>query len=273
MSIPDDAAVPRSSSEPAPSKSTTKSSSKPRGSTASVNAPRASETVSTGNTRTPPPRSRRGAPATRTRPDDVADAAVVAAAVDTAGPKPAPGSSDVFDWDGSGKASTGSTTRAPEISAASVTAAIAAEPLDDVDTGLADTSVGKAAKPKKARKQERRFRQTVQRIDLWSVTKMALCFYASAMAVVVVAMIALWGVADSAGIIDNVESFIGDLFSADDFHFVSGAVLRGGVLVSIVLVALLVAFTVIAASFYNIFAELFGGIEIVIREEEHPPKR
>ena len=93
------------------------------------------------------------------------------------------------------------------------------------------------------------------------------------MAVVVVAMIALWAVADSAGIIDNVESFIGDLFSSDDFHFVSGAVLRGGVLVAIVLVALLVAFTIIAASFYNIFAELFGGVEITIREEEHPPKR
>ena len=93
------------------------------------------------------------------------------------------------------------------------------------------------------------------------------------MAVVVVTLIALWAVADSAGIIDNVEKFLGDLFSADDFHFVSGAVLRGGVLVAIVLVALMVAFTIIAASFYNIFAELFGGVEITIREEEHPPKR
>jgi hypothetical protein len=35
----------------------------------------------------------------------------------------------------------------------------------------------------------------------------------------------------------------------------------------------MVVFTIIAASFYNIFAELFGGIEITIREEEHPPKR
>jgi hypothetical protein len=80
-------------------------------------------------------------------------------------------------------------------------------------------------------------------------------------------------VADSAGIIDNVEKFIGDLFSAKDFHFVSDQVLRGAVLVSIVLVALMVVFTIIAASFYNIFAELFGGIEITIREEEQPPKR
>ena len=95
---------------------------------------------------------------------------------------------------------------------------------------------------------------------------MALCFYISAMAVVVVALIALWAVADSAGIIDNVEKFIGDLFSADDFHFVSDQVLRGAVLVSIVLVALMVVFTIIAASFYNIFAELFGG------DRDHHPR-
>ena len=90
------------------------------------------------------------------------------------------------------------------------------------------------------------------------------------MAVVVVTLIALWAVADSAGIIDNVEKFLGDLFSADDFQLYIRRGVRGGVLVTIVLVALMVAFTIIAASFYNIFAELFGGVEITIREEEHP---
>ena len=35
----------------------------------------------------------------------------------------------------------------------------------------------------------------------------------------------------------------------------------------LVIVALQVVITVIAASFYNIFAELFGGLEIVVREE------
>ncbi|MFM8304555.1 MAG: DUF3566 domain-containing protein [Actinomycetota bacterium] len=124
-----------------------------------------------------------------------------------------------------------------------------------------------------AKRQERRFRQTIQKFDLWSVTKLALCFYVSVMGVIVVSLVALWVVADSAGIIDNVENFIGDLFSSDDFSFVSGQVLRGAVLVGVVLVALMVAFTVIAASFYNIFAELFGGVEIVIREEEQPLKR
>ncbi len=135
------------------------------------------------------------------------------------------------------------------------------------------TPATRPAKTRAAKRPERRFRQTIQKVDLWSVTKIALCFYISAMGVFVVSLVALWVVADSAGIIDNVENFIGDLFSSENFHFVSGQVLRGAVLVGVVLVALMVAFTIIAASFYNIFAELFGGVEIVIREEEQPPKR
>ena len=110
------------------------------------------------------------------------------------------------------------------------------------------------------------------KVDLWSVTKLALCFYISAMFVSMVAMIALWMIADAAGIIKSVEEFLGDLLSAKDFKFLSGEVLRGTILVGLVLVVLQVVITVIAASFYNIFAELFGGLEITIKEEESPPR-
>jgi hypothetical protein len=261
MSIPD------SGAEPLDADRSETSSISERG--ASVSAPPASDasTGSTSSTRTPPPRTRRGAPTTTGRsrsPEPNGEGG----ASRSSGPKPTPASAKVFNWDDDGVASA---------SAASATAAITAAtvaPIDEPEEALPARALKQPqATPNKARKQERRFRQTVQRIDLWSVTKMALCFYISAMAVVVVALIALWAVADSAGIIDNVEKFIGDLFSAKDFHFVSDQVLRGAVLVAIVLVALMVVFTIIAASFYNIFAELFGGIEITIREEEQPPKR
>lgn len=115
---------------------------------------------------------------------------------------------------------------------------------------------------------ERRYRQTLVKVDLWSVTKLSLCFYLSAMFVTIVAMIALWLIADAAGIIKNVEEFFGDLLSAKNFKFLSGEVLRGTILVSLVVVALQVVITVIAASFYNVFSELFGGLEIVVKEED-----
>ncbi len=120
------------------------------------------------------------------------------------------------------------------------------------------TSVGRS---------DRQYRQTVTKVDLWSVTKLSLCFYLSAMIVTVVAFVALWVIADAAGIIHSVEKFLGDLLSAKNFHFLSGTVLRGAILIGLVVVALQVVITVIAASFYNIFAELFGGVEITVKEE------
>jgi hypothetical protein len=114
---------------------------------------------------------------------------------------------------------------------------------------------------------DRTYRQTITKVDLWSVTKLSLCFYLSAMFVTVVAFVALWVIADAAGIIHSVEKFLGDLLSAKNFHFLSATVLRGGILIGLVVVALQVVITVIAASFYNIFAELFGGVEVTVKEE------
>jgi hypothetical protein len=118
----------------------------------------------------------------------------------------------------------------------------------------------------------RRFRQTIVRVDLWTVTKLSLCFYVSAMFVTLVAAVALWAIADAAGIIGSVEKFLGDLLSAKDFTFLSAEVLRGAILIALVIVALLVVITVVAASFFNIFAELFGGLEMTIKEEEQQPR-
>jgi len=134
----------------------------------------------------------------------------------------------------------------------------------------------KSSRPPKAARRApappRRFRQTIVRVDLWTVTKLSLCFYVSAMFVTLVAMVALWAIADAAGIIGSVEKFLGDLLSAKDFTFLSAQVLRGAILVALVIVALLVVITVVAASFFNIFAELFGGLEMTIKEEEQPSR-
>jgi hypothetical protein len=129
-----------------------------------------------------------------------------------------------------------------------------------------------APRPTLAPRTERRYRQTVVKVDLWSVTKLSLCFYLSAMFVTIVALVALWIIADAAGIVRSVEKFFGDLLSAKDFTFLSGEVLRGTILISLVIVALQVVVTVIAASFYNIFSELFGGLEITVKEEDASPR-
>jgi hypothetical protein len=115
---------------------------------------------------------------------------------------------------------------------------------------------------------DRRYRQTVHRVDLWSVLKISVCFYICSMAVLMVALVSLWVIADAAGVIHSVEKFFGDLLQTKDFSFLDTEILRGALLVSAVLVVLLIVLTVIAAAFYNLFAELFGGIELTISEDE-----
>ena len=77
----------------------------------------------------------------------------------------------------------------------------------------------------------RRYRQTIHRVDLWTVLKMSVCFYICGMAVTMVAIIALWVIGDAAGVINSVEDFLGDLLQTEDFTFLDAEILRGTVLV------------------------------------------
>ena len=113
----------------------------------------------------------------------------------------------------------------------------------------------------------RRHRMVVRRLDLWSVLKISLCFYLAGLAVTMVAGVVLWAISSSLGVVNNVENFMGDLLSAKDFKFLSAQILEGATLVGLVIVILLVIITLVAAAFYNLFAELIGGIEITVEDE------
>ena len=113
----------------------------------------------------------------------------------------------------------------------------------DNGAGAPTTSARATPSPAKARPApaaalapiaERRYRQTINRVDLWSVLKVAVCFYICSMAVLMVALVALWVIGDAAGVIGNVERFLGDLLQTKDFTFLDGEILprraahRGG---------------------------------------------
>jgi hypothetical protein len=115
---------------------------------------------------------------------------------------------------------------------------------------------------------ERRYRQTVRSIDIWSVLKIALCFYLCALIMILFTGVVLWWLASALGAVHNIEKFIGDLVSDKKFHFLSWQVLRGATIVGLVIVCILVIITVLAAAFYNLFSELIGGLEVTVVEHE-----
>lgn len=127
--------------------------------------------------------------------------------------------------------------------------------------------------PAAARPPVRRVRHKLRRIDLWSVLKISLCFYTAAMLIMLLTGVVLWWIADAAGIRAKVEKNIASLFSAPDYRIVPGLVLEGAALIGLVIVALLVILTVVGAALYNVFSDLFGGVEFTTIEEEAPARR
>ncbi len=115
---------------------------------------------------------------------------------------------------------------------------------------------------------ERRYVQTIRSVDLWSVLKVAICFYLCALIVLLVAGMMLWWIASAAGVVGNVEKFVGDLVDNKDFHFLSWQVLRASTLIGLVIVCILTVLSVLAAAFYNLFSELLGGVEVTVVEQE-----
>jgi Transmembrane domain of unknown function (DUF3566) len=115
---------------------------------------------------------------------------------------------------------------------------------------------------------ERRYVQTIRAVDLWSVLKVSICFYIAALIVMLVSGTILWWMASAAGLISNIEDFIGELVDNNDFRLLSWQVLRAATLIGLVVVCVLTVLSVLAAAFYNLFAELLGGVEVTVVEQE-----
>jgi hypothetical protein len=129
---------------------------------------------------------------------------------------------------------------------------------------------GKAARSKEPTPaaRHRRVRRVVRKVDAWTVLKVSVLFYASLLVVWLVAGVVLWLAASVTGVMDNIDKFIAKLFALQSFHFSVVQVLRGSVLGGIVLVVLGACINVVAAVLYNLIADVVGGVEISVLEEE-----
>src|SRR2546421_12537578 len=68
-------------------------------------------------------------------------------------------------------------------------------------------TVGTAA----ARKGGRRARLTVKRIDPWSTLKFSFVYSLAGLVVLLVAVVALYGIVDAMGVLDSIRSFLRDV--------------------------------------------------------------
>jgi uncharacterized membrane protein YagU involved in acid resistance len=107
----------------------------------------------------------------------------------------------------------------------------------------------------------------VKRLDPWSVLKVSLLFYLSLFLILLVAMVLLWGAANSVGAVSNIESFM-DSIGFTDFTFQAPQLLRGAALGGAVLVVAGTFGNVVMAVLYNLISEVVGGFRITLGEDE-----
>lgn len=126
------------------------------------------------------------------------------------------------------------------------------------------------SKPTPAHRQgsvERRYHQTIRRIDLWSVLKVSVCFNLCALVVMLTSGIILWYGADTVGAIGSIEKNLQSALDDKTFKFLPGEILRAATLLGLVFVCLATVMAVLATAFYNLFSDIVGGVEITVSEE------
>jgi hypothetical protein len=109
---------------------------------------------------------------------------------------------------------------------------------------------------------------TLRTINVRSVVRVSVVLYACFVLVFVVAWLILWTVAGVLGVTNNVEDFVAKLFALDSFSFSLIAQAIAIVIGGPVIVALGTGANALGATFYNLIAELTGGIQIEVEDDE-----
>jgi Transmembrane domain of unknown function (DUF3566) len=113
----------------------------------------------------------------------------------------------------------------------------------------------------------RRVKRIVRRVELWSVLKLALIFFLCMYVVGLLTVAVLWGFANSAGLVDNFESFANEV-GWENWQFDGEEMFRQAAVIGGVLVVAATLMTVLATALLNVISELTGGIRLVVIEED-----
>jgi hypothetical protein len=132
--------------------------------------------------------------------------------------------------------------------------------------------ITRAAQPARRpdRMQARKTHRLVRHIEPWSVLKISLIFFFCIWVILLTAAVLLWQVASSSGIIDNIESFIEEIFALEkgSFAFEAGQMFRAYAVGGLVMVVAATGFTVLLAVLFNLISDLTGGVRVTVVEEE-----
>jgi hypothetical protein len=116
------------------------------------------------------------------------------------------------------------------------------------------------------RPRARQARVVIRKVGPWSVLKFSFLFYLCVMAVILGALVILYGVLDAIGALDSVTRLIRDLFADQSFEIHGDWLFSRGILIGFAMVVLWSLINVFVAFLYNLISDIVGGIEVTLSE-------
>ena len=128
----------------------------------------------------------------------------------------------------------------------------------------AATTDGKRAwrKPKASRQA----RVVIRKVRPWSVLKVSFFFYLCVWAVILGAMVILYGVLAAIGALDSVTKLIRELFADKTFVINGDWLFSRGITIALGMVVLWTLINVFVALLYNLISDIVGGVEVTLSE-------
>lgn len=113
----------------------------------------------------------------------------------------------------------------------------------------------------------RRVTRVIRDVDPWSVFKVGLVFHLVLYLVVIVAAVLLWSVASATGTVDNIERFM-ESFGWESFSFNGWQLFKSLMVLGLMFAVLLTGMWVLAVTVFNLIADLVGGVQVTVLEQE-----
>ncbi len=107
-------------------------------------------------------------------------------------------------------------------------------------------------------------RRRLTGVDAGSIFKLSLVFYLGILITVLVGTSVLWFLLTATGVIENFESFLGELLGYEDFEFVFSRIIVVFVLVGLVGVVISSLATALFAMIYNRATRFTGGLGVTV---------
>ena len=123
------------------------------------------------------------------------------------------------------------------------------------------------ARARRGRKPKARHaRVVVRKVGPWSVLKISFLFYLCVMAVIMGALVILYGVLGAIGALDSLQRLIRDLFADQTFQISGNWLFTRGLAIGLGMVVLWTLINVFVAFLYNLLSDIVGGIEVTLSE-------